>query len=371
VFEEYQRLQRELERNPVEFLARDRRFPELHDAARDELARYVGADPQNLVFVPNATTGINVVAQSLGLGAGDEVVITDHEYGAIDLLWRVVCERAGARLVRVAVPVLRAEVAETVLAAVTPRTRAVVAVDIFGFPCELDPLRAIAARHGLTVIDDACEALGAEYKGAPVGSHGVSAVFAFYPNKQVATGEGGIVTTHSEDEWKLLRSLRNQGRSYEGGRWFHHPFLGFNYRWTDLQAAVGVAQMERLDELLELRSAAATRYNELLSGTDAVTTPAADDDAHTRSWFVYVVELDESVDRAHVSAELAAQGIECGEYLPCIHLQPYMRERYGFAEGLCPVAESISYRTLALPFFPQIGREDQERVVDALLAAVD
>jgi perosamine synthetase len=316
----------------------------------------------------SGTAGLHLLSRIAGVGTGDEVITSPLSFVA----------SANCFVLEGATPVF-ADVDRrtfnldpaTVEAAVTERTKAIVAVDIFGYPCELDELRSIAEKHGLALIDDACQALGAEYKGAPLGSHGPSAVFAFYPNKQVATGEGGIVTTHSEDEWKLLRSLRNQGRSYEGGRWFHHPLLGFNYRWTDLQAAVGVAQMERLDELLELRSAAATRYNELLSGADAVTTPVADDDAHTRSWFVYVVELDESVDRAHVSAELAAQGIECGEYLPCIHLQPYMRERYGFAEGLCPVAESISRRTLALPFFPQIEREDQERVVDALLAAVD
>jgi perosamine synthetase len=316
----------------------------------------------------SGTAGLHLLSRIAGVGPGDEVITSPLSFVASANCF--VLEGATPVFADVDDRTFNLEPA-AVEAAVTERTKAIVAVDIFGYPCELDELRSIAEEHGLALIDDACEALGAEYKGAPVGSHGVSAVFAFYPNKQVATGEGGIVTTHSEDEWKLLRSLRNQGRSYEGGRWFHHPFLGFNYRWTDLQAAVGVAQMERLDELLELRSAAATRYNELLSGAEAVTTPVADDDAHTRSWFVYVAELDESVDRAHVSAELAAQGIECGEYLPCIHLQPYMRERYGFADGLCPVAESISRRTLALPFFPQIEREDQERVVDALLVAVD
>ena len=242
-------------------------------------------------------------------------------------------------------------------AAITERTKAIVAVDIFGYPCELDELRALADKHGLVLIDDSCEALGAEYKGAPLGSHGSSSVFAFYPNKQIATGEGGVVTTHPEDEARLLRSLSNQGRSYESGRWFHHPYLGLNYRWTDLQAAVGIAQLEKLDEILALRSAAAGRYDELLAGVDGVETPLPDDDDHIRSWFVYVVLLDEGIDRTRVAAELAEQGIECGEYLPCIHLQPYMREAYGFAEGLCPIAEDASRRTLALPFFPQLERK--------------
>ena len=168
----------------------------------------------------------------------------------------------------------------------------------------------------------------------------------------------------------MLRSMRTQGRSYEAGRWFHHPYLGFNYRWTDIQAAIGVAQLEKLDEILALRRAAAERYNELLATVDGVETPLPDDDAHTRSWFVYVVLLDEGIDRTRVSAELANQGIECGEYLPCIHLQPYMRERFGFVDGLCPVAEDVSRRTLALPFFPQLEREEQARVVDALAGAI-
>jgi perosamine synthetase len=195
-------------------------------------------------------------------------------------------------------------------------------------------------------------------------------VFAFYPNKQMATGEGGIVTTHSEEEWQLLRSLRNQGRSYDGGGWFNHVRLGLNYRWTDVQAAIGLAQLEKLDRILELRSAAASRYGELLADVGGVEPPAPDDDAHRRSWFVYVVKLDASLDRAAVMDALRREGVGTAEYVPCIHLQPYMRERFGFGEGLCPVAEQTASRTLALPFFTQIDPGDQERVVEVLRTAV-
>src|SRR5207247_2154195 len=186
-------------------------------------------------------------------------------------------------------------------AAVTERTRAIVAVDMFGFPCELEELRAVAERHGLALIEDACESLGAEYRGRPLGAHGPAAVFAFYPNKQMATGEGGIVTTDSEEEWRLLRSLRNQGRSYDdGGGWFNHVRLGLNYRWTDVQAAIGLAQLEKLDRILELRSAAASRYGELLADVDGVEVLSAADAEHKRSWFVYIVKLDAELDRAAV-----------------------------------------------------------------------
>jgi len=319
------------------------------------------------VSLSSGTAGLHLLARAAGLGPGDEAITSPFSFVA----------SANCFVVEGATPVF-ADVDPRTLnldpaaveAAITDRTKAIVAVDIFGYPCELDELRALAERHGLALIDDACEALGAEYKGAPLGSHGTSAVFAFYPNKQVATGEGGAVTTHSEDEWRLLRSLRNQGRSYEDGRWFHHPYLGLNYRWTDLQAAVGIAQLEKLDEILALRSAVAERYDDLLSDVAGVETPLPDDADHTRSWFVYVVMLDEGVDRTLVAAELSDQGIECGEYLPCIHLQPYMREAYGFAAGLCPVAEDASRRTLALPFFPQLDPEDQERVASALSGAL-
>jgi perosamine synthetase len=256
-------------------------------------------------------------------------------------------------------------------ALITPKTRAIVAVDMFGFPCDLDPLRALAEEHGLALIEDACESLGAEYKGAPLGSHGPSAAFAFYPNKQMATGEGGVVTTHSEEEWQLLRSLRNQGRSYEqGAAWFNHVRLGLNYRWTDVQAAIGLGQLEKLDRILALRAEAAERYGELLAGVEGVDPPAPDDDERRRSWFVYVVKLAAALDRDAVMDALRAEGVATAEYVPCIHLQPYMRERYGFGEGLCPVAEDTAGRTMALPFFTQIDAGDQERVVDVLRRAI-
>jgi perosamine synthetase len=254
-------------------------------------------------------------------------------------------------------------------AAITSRTKGIVAVDIFGYPCELDPLRELAARHGLALIQDSCEALGAEYRGARLGSHGPSAVFAFYPNKQMTTGEGGMVTTHSEEEWRLLKSLRNQGRA-DGGGWLEHARLGFNYRLDDVRAALGIAQLEKLDDILARRASVAARYAELLQGIDGIELPRPDDAEHVRSWFVYVVKLAGGIDREGVIGELERQGVQTARYLPCIHLQPYMRELYGFAEGLCPVAEDASRRTLALPFHTALDPGDQERVAEALAVAV-
>jgi perosamine synthetase len=316
--------------------------------------------------VSSGTAGLHLLCHAAGLRPGDEVITSPISFVAT----------ANCFIFEGATPVFADVDARTlnldpaaVEAAITERTRAIVLVDMFGYPCELDELRTLAERHGLVVIDDACEALGAHYKRAPVGSHGVSSVFGFYPNKQITTGEGGVVTTHSEEEWLLLKSLRNQGRSYDN-RWFHHVRLGFNYRFTDLQAAVGIAQLEKLDRILELRAAAAARYAELLGDVDGVEPPLGDDAAHQRSWFVYVAKLDSGIDRDAVMKRLSVDGVEAGLYVPCVHLQPYMRERYGFAEGMCPVAEDAASRTLALPFFTGIDPEDQQRVAEALGSAI-
>jgi perosamine synthetase len=331
-----------------------------------EIAERVGAP--YAAAVSSGTAGLHLLCHIAGLGPGDEVITSPLSFVA----------SANCFILEGATPVFADVDAVTlnmdpdaVEAAITERTRAIVAVDMFGFPCDLDPLRALAEQHGLALIEDACESLGAEYRGRPLGSHGPSAVFAFYPNKQMATGEGGVVVTHSEEEWQLLRSLRNQGRTYDGeGGWFHHVRLGLNYRWTDVQAAIGLGQLEKLDRILERRSAAAARYGELLADVDGVEPPARDDADRRRSWFVYVVKLDRAIDRDAVMDSLRREGIATAEYVPCIHLQPYMRDRYGFSEGLCPIAEETAWRTLALPFFTQIEAADQERVVEVLRSAL-
>ncbi len=328
------------------------------------LAERVGAP--YAAAVSSGTAGLHLLCVTAGIGPGDEVITSPFSFAA----------SANCFLYEGGVPVF-ADIDPATLnldpgaveAAITPRTKAIVAVDIFGYPCELDELRALADRHGLALIQDSCEALGAEYKGAQLGSHGPPCVFAFYPNKQMTTGEGGIVTTHSEEEWRLLRSLRNQGRGDSGG-WLEHVRLGFNYRLDDIGAALGVAQLERFDEILALRSAVAARYAELLGGVEGVEIPLADDADHVRSWFVYVVTLPDNETRERVAGVLEREGIGTSRYLPSIHLQPYMRERYGFREGLCPVSEGISPRTLALPFFTALERTDQERVVEVLASAL-
>ncbi|HSI98221.1 MAG TPA: DegT/DnrJ/EryC1/StrS family aminotransferase [Gaiellaceae bacterium] len=330
------------------------------DRFEEAFADVVGAP--YAAAVSSGTAGLHLLCVGAGIGPGDEVITSPYSFVA----------SANCAIYTGATPVF-ADVDQRTLnldpaaveAAVTEYTKAVVAVDIYGYPCELDELRAICDRHGLALIEDACEALGARYRGQPLGSHGPSAVFAFYPNKQRTTGEGGMVTTHSEEELRLLRSLRNQGRADSGG-WLEHARLGFNYRLDDVRAAIGLGQLEKLDAILAGRAEVAGRYRELLAGVAGLELPCADDHDHERSWFVYVVALPAEVERDAVIATLEERGVQTARYLPCIHLQQYMRERYGFRPGLCPVAEEMSARTLALPFHARLDEGDQVYVADAL-----
>jgi perosamine synthetase len=326
-------------------------------------AERVGA--RHAAAVASGTAGLHLCVRNAGIGPDDEVITSPFSFVA----------SANCFLYEGAKPVF-ADIDPRTLnldpaaveASITPRTKAVVAVDIFGYPCELDELRSLCHEHGLALIEDACEALGAEYKGRPIGSHDWPAVFAFYPNKQMTTGEGGMIVTGEEGEWRLFKSLSNQGRA-DGGGWLEHARFGYNYRLDDVASAIGLAQLEKLDTILAARDEVAARYAELLEGVD-VELPCPDDAEHRRSWFVYVVVVPEGVDRERVIGELERQGVASSRYLPSIHLQPYMRERYGFSEGLCPVSESISARTVALPFFAALERDDQEYVVDVLRAAL-
>jgi perosamine synthetase len=334
------------------------------DRFEEAFAEAVGAP--YAAAVSSGTAGLHLLCVTAGVGPGDEVVTSPYSFVA----------SANCAIYEGATPVF-ADIDPSTLnldpaaveAAVTERTRAVIAVDIYGYPCELDELRAICDRHGLALIEDACEALGARYRRELIGSQGPPAVFAFYPNKQITTGEGGMVTTHSEEEWRRLRSLRNQGRADSGG-WLEHVRLGFNYRLDDIRAAIGLGQLEKLDEILTSRARVAARYSELLGGIEGLELPCADDADHERSWFVYVVALPRGADREAVIAGLDAVGVQTARYLPCIHLQSYMQERFGFRAGLCPVAEEMSLRTLALPFHARLDEDDQAHVAAALRDAV-
>jgi perosamine synthetase len=230
-------------------------------------------------------------------------------------------------------------------------------------------LEALAARHQLGILEDACEALGAsDYEGRGIGTRGNFATFAFYANKQMTTGEGGMIVPPDPDAAARLRSERNQGRAADMG-WLDHGGIGFNYRLSELAAALGVAQVERLDSLLGSRDAVAALYEERLAGIEGVEVPVAARGKERRSWFVYVVRLGEEIDRDATIAQLARNGVASKAYLPCIHLFPHLRE-LGYREGQFPVAEAASAHSLALPFFPAMSEAQVDRVCQQLAAAL-
>ncbi|MPY86452.1 MAG: polysaccharide biosynthesis protein [Luteitalea sp.] len=249
------------------------------------------------------------------------------------------------------------------------RVRALLPVHVFGQPCDMDPLLETAQTFDLYVIEDACEAIGAEYKGRKAGGLGDAGVFAFYPNKQMTTGEGGMIVTR-RDEWSaLLASLRNQGRDIFDG-WLTHSRLGFNYRLDEMSAALGVAQLRRLDELLEKRARVAGWYNDALSDESLLQLPVLASTTTRMSWFVYVVRVASPGDRDRLILQLERQGIPARPYFSPIHLQPFYRERFGYQDGQYPVTEDLGRRSLALPFSSVMTESQVDEVCRAVRRAL-
>src|SRR5687768_13134197 len=319
------------------------------------------------VAVSSGTAGLHCAMLAAGVGPGDEVITTPFSFVA----------SANAALFVNAKPVfvdidpktLNIDVAK-VAPAITAKTKAIVAVEVFGHPGGMIELEQIAQQHELILIEDACEGFGGRVGSGggtrPIGSFGRAAVFGFYPNKQITTGEGGMVVTDDDRVAATCRALRNQGR--EGMSWLAHQRLGYNYRMSEINAALGVAQVQRLDEILDNRRRVAHDYMERLMTNRYLILPTLDDETHM-SWFVFVVRLNdlfEPGDRDEVMRELRAEGIGCNNYFPPIHLQPYMAEATGHVAGDFPVTEYVSARTLALPFFARMTRAQVDRVCDVL-----
>jgi perosamine synthetase len=329
-----------------------------------ELAAWLGVE--DAVVVSSGTTALHLGVRALGWGAGDEVLTSPFSFvaSANCLLYE------GARPVFCDVDPTSLDLdRDAAAAAVGERTRGILPVHIFGYPAAMPELEALAARHDLGVLEDACEAIGAcDYEGRAVGARGNLATFAFYANKQMTTGEGGMIVPGDPDVAARLRSERNQGRAADMG-WLDHGGLGFNYRLSDVAAALGVAQVEKLDLLLERRAAVASLYEQRLSAVEGVEVPLASRGKERRSWFVYVVRLADEVDRDATIARLAKQGIASKAYLPCIHLFPHLRE-LGYREGQFPVAEAASAHSLALPFFPAMSEGQVDRVCQELASAL-
>jgi perosamine synthetase len=313
--------------------------------------------------VSSGTAGLHLAIRAAGIESGDEVVTTPFSFvaSANCLLY----ENARPVFCDIDPRTLNMDPAAAE-AAVTERTTGLLPVHIFGYPADLSAFEALAQREQLWLVEDACEALGAVHAdGTPVGARGNLAVFGFYPNKQVTTGEGGAVVCPDEAVKERIDSERNQGRAPDMG-WLDHDRLGFNYRLDDLSCALGVAQLERLDELLAGRARVAALYAEALGDVEDLVLPCPDAGGDRRSWFVYPVQLPARVDRDATVSEMRERGVDTKPYLPAIHLMSFYRERFGHREGEFPVCEKVARRSLALPFFGELSDAEVEQVVAAL-----
>jgi len=326
--------------------------------------------------VSSGTAGLHLALRAAGVETGDEVITTPLSFVASANA--IVYEGARPVFCDIDPRTLNLD-PEAVAAAVGERTRGLLPVHIFGYPADMPAFERIAADHDVFVVEDACEALGAEHAdGTPVGGRGNLATFGFYPNKQLTTGEGGMVICPEATTKARIDSERNQGRA-PNMDWLDHDRLGFNYRLSDLACALGLAQLERLDQILEARRRLAVAYAERLeaddrpAALDGLDLPCPDSGGDRRSPFAYVVQVPHGADRDAVIGELRARGIDSKPYLPAIHLMSFYRERFGHREGELPVCEDVSRRSLALPFFPELSEGQLERVCWGLgeaLAAV-
>jgi len=341
-----------------------------------EFASWVGSD--DAVAVSSGTAALHLGVRALGWGEGDEVVTTPFSFVA----------SANCLLYEGAIPVfcdidpvtLNVDPAAVQSAADNGTIAGILPVHIFGYPADLIALESIADAYEIPILEDACQALGAvDAEGRAIGTAGHVAAFAFYANKQLTTGEGGVIVPAGEAMGSELRSTRNQGRAEDMSS-LEHDRIGFNYRMTDVQAAIGIAQLERLDETLERRERVAAAYRAGLESAggapagegdpEGLLLPCRDRGDERRSWFVFCVQLPEGADREAVIERLGAAGIASKAYLPCIHTLPPYRERFGFAGGEFPVAEGVAARSLALPFYPSLSEGEVERVCTALAGAL-
>jgi perosamine synthetase len=320
------------------------------------------------VAVNSGTSALHLLIRAFGIGPGDEVITTPFSFIASTNC--ILFERATPVFVDIEPETLCIDPA-LVERAITSRTKAILAVDVFGHPADLPAIEEIAKRHGLRLIEDSAESLGSTLSGRPCGSFGDAGVFAFYPNKQITTGEGGAVVTDDARIADLCRSMADQGRGAEGA-WLHHVRLGYNYRLDEMSAALGLSQLARLKEIVAARARVAGWYFDALADVNEIVLPKAADNVGM-SWFVFVIRLAERfsrADRDRVLARLRAHEIGCRDYFTPIHLQPYIREALGTHEGQFVVTEQVCDRTIALPFYSQMTQQDVHQVGDALRSSL-
>ena len=330
-------------------------------------AEYIGR--KRAVAVNSGTSGLLLCMLALEIAPGDEVITTPFTFiaSATSIMM------AGATPVFVDIDPVSLNIDPAKIEPkITGRTKAIMPVEVFGNPAGFDKICEIAKKHNLVVIEDSCEALGSTLKGKKVGAFGAMSMFAFYPNKQITTGEGGMILTDDDDLADMCVSLRNQGRAKDSG-WLSHERLGYNYRLSDINCALGIVQLSRIEEIKAKRKQVAKWYQEMLGGDERLIVPTEPDDCDM-SWFVFVVRLADAFtleQRGTILEAMKGEGIEVGNYFPPVHLQPFMVERFGYKEGDFPVTELVCKSTIALPFYNNLPKDEVAIVCRTLKESLD
>lgn len=325
-----------------------------------KIENYVGV--KHAIAVNSGTGGLHLLIKAYGIKEGDEVITTPFSFIASANC--ILFEGAKPVFTDISPKDLNIDI-EGIEKKISGRTKAILAVDVFGNPVDTERLSAIAKKYNLLLLEDSCEALGSEYNEKKCGSMADGAVFAFYPNKQITTGEGGMIVTNNDEIAELCRSFRSQGRAVTG-LWLEHERLGYNYRLSELNSALGSAQMDRLDEIIDKRNRIAEKYNSKLRDVEGITIPFISPSVTRMSWFVYVIRLDRSFNRNKIMQHLIDNGVSCRPYFTPIHLQPYFRKLFGYKDGDFPVTEETAASTIALPFFNDLREDQIDYVVNKL-----
>ncbi|MCX6709502.1 MAG: DegT/DnrJ/EryC1/StrS family aminotransferase [Candidatus Woesearchaeota archaeon] len=341
------------------FLSLGPKLPEFEKAVSD----YAGV--KHAIAVNSGTSALHLCIRALGIKDGDEVITSPYSFIASSNC--ILFERAKPVFVDIDEKTFNID-PDKIEAAITEKTKAILVVHVFGLPAEMDRIIPIAKKHSLKIIEDSAEALGAKYKGRFAGTFGDCGVYAFYPNKQMTTGEGGIIVTNDDCIDELSRSMRSQGRD-SNNDWLRHIRLGYNYRLDEMSCALGISQLKKIDFLLSKRESVAANYGRILSKFKEVILPYENDSLH-RSWFVYVIRLAENVDRDKVIENLVEKGIQSKQYFPPIHLQEFYKRELGCKEGMFPNCEKVAKGTLALPFFTSMKKSQVKEVCLALKDAI-
>ncbi len=332
------------------------------EAFEQQIAEY--SQRKYAVAVNSGTSALDLIGRSLGIGPGDKYITTSFSFiTTANILLYVGATPVFADIEKDTFNIDPQSIEELVKK--DPEIKGIITVDVFGHPCAWDEINQIANKHHLTIIEDSCEALGSEYKGRRCGSYGEAGAFAFYPNKQITTGEGGVIVTDNEEIYIKSRSMRNQGRG-EGGSWLDHVRLGFNYRLNEISSVLGIEQLKKIDQFIEKRQRVANTYQKLLSKIDGITPPVVKDYVTQMSWFVYVITVDKQIPRDTVLKRLREKGIGCRNYFSPIHLQPFYKKQFNFKSGLLPVTEDVGERSIAIPFYNNLREEDQVYIAEAL-----